>query len=290
MAKLRKHTFGPAWIKISEDRMSFSRMPEREAIVKQIFELSLAGLGCYTIANQLNANEVPVFGPSPKWDQSTIHNLLCNRATIGEHQRKKVQDGKRVPVGDPIPGFYPAAIDESLFLRVQAARQTHLASGRGRKGPDIANLFRGVLTCAYCGGPMQSRSRTITCSRVLEQHACIRKAWSYGNFEASFFEFVMKLQSDTKVDALEREDLAELAKCIRALPANADPFNARLSISTALRAAVSELDLASAGATPVPINPTARIRLDDPERYFEVRLRSGSTHTYYPERRPPTAR
>ena len=112
-------------------------MPDRAAIVKEIFELSVAGLGGYTIANRLNSTKVPAFGPSPIWDQSTIHNMLRNRAAIGEHQPKRLQNGKRIAEGSPIPNFYPAAIDESLFQAAQVARRNNLSSGRGRKGKII---------------------------------------------------------------------------------------------------------------------------------------------------------
>src|ERR1700681_2249011 len=113
----------PGWLRLSEDRTSFIFMPDRADIVRTMFELSIAGLGGYTIAKQLNAKKVPAFGPSPKWDQSTIHNMLRNRATIGEHQPKRIRNGKRVPEGDPIPGFYPAVIDEGLFQAAQIARR-----------------------------------------------------------------------------------------------------------------------------------------------------------------------
>jgi len=76
------------WLKLSEDRTSFIFDPEKAEIVRKIFEASISGLGGYTIAKQLNAKKVPAFGPSPNLDQSTIHNMLRNRATIGEHRPK----------------------------------------------------------------------------------------------------------------------------------------------------------------------------------------------------------
>jgi len=76
------------WLKLSEDRTSFIFDPEKAEIVRKIFEAPISGLGGNTIAKQLNAKKVPAFGPSPNWDQSTIHNMLRNRATIGEHRPK----------------------------------------------------------------------------------------------------------------------------------------------------------------------------------------------------------
>jgi Recombinase len=69
----KKFTNCPSWLTLSEDRASFIFMPDRAEIVRKIFELSIAGLGGYTMAKQLNNKRVPAFGLSKKWDQSTIH-------------------------------------------------------------------------------------------------------------------------------------------------------------------------------------------------------------------------
>jgi len=202
----------PGWLKLSEDRTSFIFDPEKAEIVRKIFEASISGLGGYTIAKQLDAKKVPAFGPSPKWDQSTIHNMLRNRATIGEHQPKRIQNGKRVPYGDPISNFYPAVIEERLFLAAQVARQENLASGRGRKGRLITNLFRGIPTCAYCASPVKFKSKSniksLICSTVIENRGCYRMAWSYKDFENSFLEFVKNRASDRMIEQQEREALA----------------------------------------------------------------------------------
>jgi hypothetical protein len=95
----------PSWLGLTEDRTAFVYLPDRADIVRQIFELSIGGLGGYTIAKLLNSKNVPAFGNSKRWDQSTIHNILSNRATIGEYQRKQTIDGKEYPVGDPVPGY-----------------------------------------------------------------------------------------------------------------------------------------------------------------------------------------
>jgi hypothetical protein len=272
----------PGWLELSDDRTSFVFMPDRAEIVRRIFEASISGLGGYTIANQLNAKKVPAFGPSSKWDQSTIHNMLRNRATIGEHQPKRLQNGKRIPEGDPIPGFYPAAIDERLFQAAQVARQNNLASGRGRKGRLLTNLFRGIPTCAYCASPVKFKSKSnvksLVCSQVLEQQGCIRIAWSYRDFENSFLDFVKKHEANPTIEKQERETLAELIKHIRSL-SGPDIYDARLGIALALKATVSELTIASAGPIPTKGKLNSRIRLDRPGRYFEIRFRGGAAHT-----------
>jgi len=260
-------------------------MPDRAEIVRKIFELSIAGLGGYTIANQLNAKKVPAFGPSPKWDQSTIHNMLSNRATMGEHQPKRYRSRREFPIGDPIPDYYPAVIEESLFQAAQVARQKNLTSGRGRKGRFITNLFASIPSCTYCGSPVKFHSngnaKSLICSTVLEGRGCYRMGWSYQSFENSFFELVTRLASDQTSDRCEWETLRELLSHIRAL-SGPGVYDTRLAIAMMLKAAVLELKIASAGLNPITGKPNSRIRRNRPGRYFEVRFRGGAIHTGFP--------
>jgi hypothetical protein len=135
--------------------------------------LALPDFGGYTIAKQLNAKGVPAFGPSPKWDQSTIHNMLRNRATIGEYQPGKYRKKNLEPIDQsPIQNYYPPVIEESVFEAAQKARQQNLASGRGRKGRLITNVFEDLPTCFYCGNRMKFHSngqaKSLICQTVLE--------------------------------------------------------------------------------------------------------------------------
>jgi hypothetical protein len=266
-------------------------MPDRAETVRKIFELSIAGLGGYTIAKQLNSKKVPAFGPSHKWDQSTIHNMLRNRATIGEHQPKQYRDRKEYPIGDPIPNYYPAVIEESVFQAAQRARQKNLAAGRGRKGSVLTNLFGGIPTCAYCGSPVQFYSngndKSLVCARLLDGRLvasrqvsgrdCYRNAWSCRNFENSFFQFVKTHQSDPATEKSEREALTALVRHIKEL-SGPDIYDARLALRSALKACVSHLKIASAGLNPTTDNPNARIIRDVPGRCFEVSFFGGPTH------------
>ena len=45
--------------------------------------------------------------------------MLSSRATIGEYQKKRVFEGKEVPVGEPIPNYYPAVIDRKISKRLR---------------------------------------------------------------------------------------------------------------------------------------------------------------------------
>jgi hypothetical protein len=60
---MKKISACPSWLNLSEDRRSFIFLPDRAEVVKKIFELSIGGLGSYAIANVLNKQKVPPFGP-----------------------------------------------------------------------------------------------------------------------------------------------------------------------------------------------------------------------------------
>jgi hypothetical protein len=270
----------PSWLSLSEDKKSFVFLSDRAEVVRRIFELSLSGLGCYTIAKQLNDKKVPAFGPSGKWDQSTIHNMLVSRATIGEHQPKKYPNGREHIIGAPVPDYYPPVIDEGLFVAVQRARQRNLRSGRGRKGKYVTNLFPKLLTCSHCGGPVRFHSnktyKSLICVMVLEGRGCFRRAWSCKDFEESLFRFLVDLETDKSTTESEREVLSGLIPHIRALD-GPNLYDARMGIATTLRKAIGELKVGSAGLSPVSSVPTDRILRDQPGRFFEVRLQGSET-------------
>ena len=111
----KRITACPGWLELSSDRTSFVLSPERAGLVRLIFDLSIAGLGAYSIAKRLDVKGVPTFGSSKSWDPSTITNLLRNRATVGEFEPKQYRNGKVVAIGDPIRDYYPAVIDEETF-------------------------------------------------------------------------------------------------------------------------------------------------------------------------------
>jgi Recombinase len=278
---VKKLSACPSWLALTDDRSAFVFMPDRADIVREIFKLSLSGLGCYTIAKRLNDKMVPPFGPSGRWDQSTIHNMLVSRATIGEHQPKQYRNGREDPIGDPIPNYYPAVVGEELFKAVQVARQKNARFGRGRKGKYITNLFPNLITCAYCGGPVKFYSngndKSLICVKVFKKLGCFRMAWSCRDFENSFFQLVKDLYADAATKTSERRALQKLVLHIEGR--EDDIYGARLGIALELQKVVSELKMAAAGSAPVAGKAEARIRRDGPGRYFEVKLSGGNaTH------------
>jgi Recombinase len=278
---MKKISACPSWLNLSEDRRSFIFLPDRAEVVKKIFELSIGGLGSYAIANVLNKQKVPPFGPSPTWDHTTIDGMLRNRATVGEHQPKNWAGGskKGVPVGQPIARYYPPVVDAATFEAAQIARKRNLVSGRGRKGENFTNIFKGLTTCFYCSSPVKFHSngqaKSLICERVINGNGCVRAGWSYGNFERSILHFLIH---PSLIECVHGDSRSTILELVRKMRSGTDQFDERFEIASLLKRAVSELRLASAGLTPTPTLPDALIRRDSPERRFEIRLRNGPSY------------
>ena len=278
---MKKHVGCPSLLGLTDDRTEFIFIPERAAIVKRIFEMSASGLGGYTIAKKLNASGVPGFGSSGRWDQSTIHNMLRSRATLGEYQKNREVNGKKVRFDKPILGYYPAVIDEVLFQAAQQARVENLASGRGRKGNDIANLFDGMASCRYCNGPVRFHSngnaKSLVCSSVLERQGCHRYRWTYRDFELSFLALARGSADSKFVELIENVEAAS----------EAGKYERRIELMLYLRETVSSLKVAMAGSEPPMNSPPAPIARDNPKRFFEATFGGSSPVTGVPLPAPP---
>ncbi|WP_440981036.1 recombinase family protein [Shinella sumterensis] len=194
----------PAWIdaeRIEASRYAFTLNHHAET-VRAIYEMAARGLGATAIARKLNADGVPAFKSKDGWYQSIIKALLSRSDVIGTFQPHSMQDGKRVPDGDPIPDYFPAAIDKDLFLRVQAMRSN--PGQPGRKGNTFANLFTGLCHCTHCGGPMTMKmsrvkgnenGRYLVCANYVRGHRCKngRRHFRYEPFEAAVLDHVKEL-------------------------------------------------------------------------------------------------
>lgn len=258
----------PRWLTLSSDRTSFSLEPERASTIRRIFEMSRDGLGCYTIAKQLNEQKVPAFGTSGQWEQSTIDKMLRSRAVLGEHRPKGPVGPKRTSdheTNEVIVGFYPAAIDEALFDEVQRARVENGRTRRGRKGRLITNLFGKMVTCFYCQAPVRlhrgnAELRAMVCTTVLNAGNCVRFGWSYPDFERVVLQTIV---------SLDRENLLPLKTAIAALP-TAHAYLGRQEVEKLLRRSVKSLRMASGGEEPRATSSNARIRRNQPGRFIEI--------------------
>lgn len=142
----------PAWLRVRDGEFEVNK--RRAKVVKRIFDMAAAGHGKSAIARTLNVEGIATFGKSDGWHASYILKILRNPAVIGTFQPHKIThvDGKkkRVPHGEPIPGYFPEVIEPSLFYQVK-----HSRPGPSGKGNHLQrNLLSGLAFCARCGGKM----------------------------------------------------------------------------------------------------------------------------------------
>ncbi len=139
----------PSWV--DWDGQGFV-LNEGAKAIKFIFEKTADGMGQRQILGELQRHYRPI-GTSGRWNTSFIQKVLNDRAVLGERQPKRFnENGERVPVGKPIPHYYPAAIDEALWHRAHAAKN----SRKKQKGPtgQFVNLFTGIAFNAHDGFAM----------------------------------------------------------------------------------------------------------------------------------------
>jgi len=136
----------PAWIELVDGQ--YKLIAEKTLVVRDIIDMTLAGMGKGTIARSLNRSGVKPFGRGRLWWDSYIQKILESPALYGTYQPK----AGGVAVGKPLDNYYPAVIDKDIFYKMRAARSAPLS--KGRKGKDFSNLLSGLATCSKCGSNM----------------------------------------------------------------------------------------------------------------------------------------
>lgn len=181
----------PEWLSLDADRKSFVPIPDRVAVVRRIFEMSDAGLGVYRIVRNLNQEGTAAFR-TQRWAHSTVKKILANQAVRGHLHLHRMVEGKRTPTGEIIEDYYPRIVDDALFYRVAHGLASRRTNGGGRTGYKQANLFKGKLHCAKCGGKITRLNRGpppkggtyLACSMGYRQGVgCTPRNWRYSDFE-----------------------------------------------------------------------------------------------------------
>lgn len=211
----------PPWITLAEDQRVV--VEARAEIVRQIFQLADQGMGRTLIVRWLHQNKIAPWGKGKRasdgWHETFITRLLKGRAVLGEFQPHTFIDGKRVPDGEPILGYFPTIVDAALFARVNAHAAARKAMMGGRRSEKLANLVSGLTKCRECGGTMRYREKrpegavvviagksyvkphadaSLICSRA-ERHSggCSNRAGiAYHSFEKALLDSTLHLALD----------------------------------------------------------------------------------------------
>jgi DNA invertase Pin-like site-specific DNA recombinase len=149
----------PAWLLLEGG--AYRTNNERVKVIHKIFDMTIQGYGQTAIAKRLNEEGVAVFGSvgeegrnrSGAWGTSSVGKLLKNRSLLGEYQPMHTISGVRCNDGDTVLGFYPAVIEEDIFLQAQAARDQRRITKATQQTKSF-NIWQGVAKCRLCGDAM----------------------------------------------------------------------------------------------------------------------------------------
>lgn len=159
-AKMPHGTAVPFWIELlgvrttAKGRKDYSQAyyrlrEDRARTVRMIFQLCREGLGLLAIAQKFNADGVPVIGRSSRWHRGYVAKIIHNEACRGTYQPWTVRHGKHEKDGEPIPGFFPAVIDEAAWHAAHAAlKARERRSGRPGRNGTYQHVFSGLLRSA----------------------------------------------------------------------------------------------------------------------------------------------
>jgi DNA invertase Pin-like site-specific DNA recombinase len=215
------HKVIPAWLRISADEQRFEVIPEAAKTIKLIYRWAGEGLGLDSITARLNKEGHKPIGNNIRrevfkdsWSRSYVAKLLRDKTVVGEFQPHvmkmvpvdaKNPDGplvqKRVPLGDPIPDYFPQIISETEWYRIRHGVEGR-AKARGRTGVLVASLFTGLIRDARDGTNMHL---IYTCS-PRKQNA--RKLVSFGSRNG----WVGSVHKPFPYDWVERAFLATLSE------------------------------------------------------------------------------
>jgi DNA invertase Pin-like site-specific DNA recombinase len=129
----------PGWVEERNGKLCL--IPAAAAVVRRIFKMAADGYGAPSIIQKLTAEGVPSIGRTSRWTRAYIGTIINGRRVLGDYQPRD-RNGK--PVGDPVPGYYPAVVTEDEWLRARAAVQQRRRF-RGRVGKAHVNVFAHLL-------------------------------------------------------------------------------------------------------------------------------------------------
>jgi DNA invertase Pin-like site-specific DNA recombinase len=210
----------PYWLELKDDQ--YQPIPERVGAVRLIFDLAIQGYGQGVIPRLLNERGIPVFGSrnrnhSGAWGTSSVSKLLGNRALLGEYQPTHIVGGKRVNDGEPVAGFFPVVIEESVFYQAQAVRAERRIHKTGKQSERF-NVFQGIMKCRTCGDAMHlvNKGRPPKGATYLQCHSARKGVCKNGYLRVERAEHVLrevlaKVDSLSLVQASEGQTMKELA-------------------------------------------------------------------------------
>lgn len=194
----------PAWITWSDESKTYELLPDRAAIIREIFERTDAGDGIDRIAKDLNHRGVDTWGGSRgqrkanHWRGSYMRKILMSSAPIGSFtphttEHDEITRARRDKPMDPIVNMFPkAVVDEELYWRVHRRFATTAPRGKNARH-DPKSIVAGIVCCATCGNTVTRVSKGnyvyLVCSRAnMRAQGCKYLAVPYATIEKALRE------------------------------------------------------------------------------------------------------
>jgi DNA invertase Pin-like site-specific DNA recombinase len=212
----------PGWLKVNPKTRKIEKVPERVAIVQQIFKDFLGGKGTRLITLELNRKGVKPFGHGKGWSDTSVRRTLKASSVIGQYQpRKYISATKSIEEGTAVDGYYPAIVDKVTFYAVQ----DRIKGRHTPRGPrnNCVNLFTGLVKCAHCEWPMilkcgafaKAKTRKpfvrLLCSKAWRGQGCEYRTVRYDAFERGMITAIcLKLILLAEQRKVAPTDLAKL--------------------------------------------------------------------------------
>jgi hypothetical protein len=208
----------PAWLILDKSKNIFQLNENLVKAVKEIFKMSLAGNGAYSISCYLNNNidKFPSKDLKKGWYKSYVQKILNNTAVYGVFTPHKMINGKRIATDEVIENYFPVIITKSDFELSQARQKQRGANGAGRKGEVFSNIFMGLLKCGFCDsnviflnkGNTSKGGKYLICSKAARKFDCSARLWRYDEFEKSYLEYIKEIN----LNSLFNSDDSDLRK------------------------------------------------------------------------------
>lgn len=133
----------PQWLDWDGER--YQPNPHRAALINEMFDCYLSGMGTYKLVQMLNERNEPAWTNTNKggWYLAYVHGILKNRALLGEYVKL---DGEVVSTS-----YYPRIVTIEKFTEVNAILSGRAKTG-GRDFRRFHNLLSGLPKCAVCEG------------------------------------------------------------------------------------------------------------------------------------------
>ncbi|KAA9018265.1 recombinase family protein [Sphingobium limneticum] len=222
-------TFGgkPAWIDTVDGKHVINE--DRAAVINEMFDWYIDGLGYMAIVQKLNDRQEPVWhtkeykNAKGGWQFSYVYRLINGRTVIGEFQR----NGTETISTD----FYPAAVTLEKYNRAHAVMigKPKLA---GRDSKRKNNLLSGMVICSECQkvagyenkgnskhryvtksgevrlyGVTTGNHETLVCDAYRRKHGCQNKARHYYRIvEKAVLDTVLQLTVDDEQDTEQQRE------------------------------------------------------------------------------------